>query len=336
MPSTCSIPSGIVTSWNAGAQRFKGYEAARDRGRELRPLLRGSRPQGGAAGARPRDRRARGQVRGRGLARAQGRHPLLGPCRDRRHPRRPGRADRLRQDHARPHRAPQGRGGAAPQRRALPAAGRGRHRLRDLHARPHGRGQQLERRRPAHQGLPRRRDRRPALLALLHRGGSRPRRAGARARHRRARGTLRGRGWRVRKDGTPLLGQRRDRRHPRSVRATARLRQDHARHHRTPRSATGARADARGAAAVAEDRGDRQADRRRGARLQQPPDRGAGQPRPAAPLPAGRRSAHRAAARQRRAGRPARRHAHPAHAGLRAPPGPRPAGGRREPTSCAA
>ena len=27
MPSTCSIPNGIVTNWNAGAERIKGYTA---------------------------------------------------------------------------------------------------------------------------------------------------------------------------------------------------------------------------------------------------------------------------------------------------------------------
>ncbi len=54
--------------------------------------------------------------------------------------------------------------------------------------------QQLERRRPAHQGLQAGRNRRPALLDLLHRRGPRRRRAGAQPCHRRARGPLRGRG----------------------------------------------------------------------------------------------------------------------------------------------
>ena len=49
---------------------------------------------------------ATGQVRRRGLARAQGRHPVLGQRGDRRDPRRRRRTARLRQDHARRDRAP--------------------------------------------------------------------------------------------------------------------------------------------------------------------------------------------------------------------------------------
>ena len=195
-----------------------------------------------------------------------------------------GELDRLRQDHARPHGATGGRGGAAAQRRAVPPAGRGRDRLRDLHARPQRHRQQLERRRPAHQGLRAGRNRRPALLDLLHRRGPQPRRAGAQPRHRRARRPLRGRGVAAAQGRHPLLGQRRDRRHPRAVGPAGRFRQDHARHHRAPRGAARARPHARGADALAEDRGDRQADRRRGARLQQSADRRAGQPRSVAPL----------------------------------------------------
>ena len=84
-------------------------------------------------------------------------------------------AARLRQDHPRPHRAPRARRAAAPQRGALPPAGRGRARLRDLHARPGRPRRQLERRRAAHQGLHRRRDHRPALLGVLSAGGRRQR-----------------------------------------------------------------------------------------------------------------------------------------------------------------
>ena len=108
-----------------------------------------------------------------------------------------------------------------------------------LHARPRRPRRQLERRRRAHQGLRARRDHRPALLALLHRGGPRRRRA-ARGRWRRAarEGRFEKEGWRVRKDGTrfwanvvidPIRG---DDGRP------ARLRQDHARHHRAARDAS--------------------------------------------------------------------------------------------------
>ena len=92
--------------------------------------------------------------------------------------------------------------------------------------------------------------------------------------------------WRAAQGRHPLLGQCRDRRHPRSVRPAGGFCQDHARHHRAPRSTARPRPHARGAGALAEDRGDRQADRRRGARLQQSADRRAGQPRSVAALSA--------------------------------------------------
>ena len=84
--------------------------------------------------ARARDRHARGTLRGRGLARPQGRHALLGQRHDHRAPRPRGRPRRLRQGHPRPDRAPEGGGGGAP----LSAARRERQGLRDLHARPAG------------------------------------------------------------------------------------------------------------------------------------------------------------------------------------------------------
>ena len=74
--------------------------------------------------------RARGPLRSRRLARAQGRQPLLGHRRHRRHPRQGGQAARLRQGHARHHRAPRRAGGVAGERAPVPAAGRRRHRLR--------------------------------------------------------------------------------------------------------------------------------------------------------------------------------------------------------------
>ena len=79
-------------------------------------------------------------------------------------------------------------------------------------------------------------------------------------------------GWRVRKDGIVLLGQRRHRSDPRRRRQADRLRQDHPRHHRAPRGAAGARAGSAAACRVAEDGRARPAHRRRGARLQQSAD----------------------------------------------------------------
>ena len=175
-----------MTSWNPGAQRFKGYTAQRDHRPAFLALLhRGGPADRPARSARWRRRAREGRFESEGWrVRKDGTrfwaHVVIDPD-----PRPGGRADRLRQDHARPDRAPPGRGGAAAQRGAVPPAGPGRHRLRHLHARSRRPGHQLERRRPAHQGLPARRDHRPALLALLHRGGSRERASRARRSRRR-------------------------------------------------------------------------------------------------------------------------------------------------------
>ena len=69
-------------------------------------------------------------------------------------------------------------------------------------------------------------------------------------------------GWRVRKDGTPLLGKRRARRDPRRWRRADRLRQDHARHDREARGAAEARGQPRAIVPVAENGSARPADRR--------------------------------------------------------------------------
>ena len=104
-----------------------------------------------------------------------------------------------------------------------------------------------------------------------------PARALADRRARRA--ASRSEGWRVRKDGTRfwahvVIDPIRD-----DDGRADRLRQDHPRHHRAARGAARAGAGARGAVPVAEDGRDRPAHRRRRARLQQPADGGARQPR---------------------------------------------------------
>ena len=71
-------PSGIVASWNAGAERIKGYTADEIIGQHFSRFYTHGGPRRRPAGARAGDRRARGPLRGRGLARAQGRQPLLG------------------------------------------------------------------------------------------------------------------------------------------------------------------------------------------------------------------------------------------------------------------
>ena len=128
-------PTGRVRTWNTGAQRIKGYAAARDH----RPALLALLPARGRARGWPQYelRRPRARpLRGRRLAGAQGRHPLLGQRRHHRLCATERRTARLRQDHARPDRARAHEEEAAPERGALPPAGRQRARLRDLHARP--------------------------------------------------------------------------------------------------------------------------------------------------------------------------------------------------------
>ena len=114
----------------------EGLSAGRDHRPAFLALLRQGGPRRRPAGPRPRDRRARGPLRGRRLAHPQGRQPLLGLGDARRHPRRERRALGLRQDHPRHHRAPRRPGGAARERAPVPPAGARRHRLRALHARP--------------------------------------------------------------------------------------------------------------------------------------------------------------------------------------------------------
>ena len=174
LPHRPERPDRQLEPRRAEAQGLRGRGGDRP---ALLPLLhRGGPPPRQARGG-PGDRPPPRPLRGRGLARAQGRHPLLG-ARGARRRARPGRhRDRLRQDHPRHDRAPGGAAGPRRERAALPPARAGRDRLRHLHARPRGQGRQLERGRAADQGLGGGGDRRPALLPLLHRGG--PRRRGA-------------------------------------------------------------------------------------------------------------------------------------------------------------
>ena len=108
-------PDGIVTSWNAGAQRIKGYTRDEVLGRHFSMFFT---PEDRAAGrpARRLEQASGPAARGRGLAPAQGRQPLLGPRRHRRDPRRDRDADRLRQGHPRHDRAAGGAGSAAGER----------------------------------------------------------------------------------------------------------------------------------------------------------------------------------------------------------------------------
>ena len=201
---------------------------------------------------------------------------------------------------------PQVRARAARKRGPVPPPGPGGDRLRDLHARPRRPRRQLEHRRRAHQGLHARRDHRPALLAVLHAGGSRRRRAAARAETAAREGKYEAEGWRVRKDGSrfwaSVVIDRDLRRAGGKLIGFAKVTRD-----LTERRGAGLE---RAAAPVAEDGGDRPAHRRRRARLQQPADGHHRQPRDAAAPRCGRRrtSALHALDRQRAcAARSARR-----------------------------
>ena len=207
-------PDGIVTSWNPGAQRFKGYEAARDHRPAFLPLLHRGGPRRRACRRRALETAAReGRFESEGWRVRKDGTPLLGACRHRSDPHAVGRADRLRQDHPRPDRAQSGRGGAAAKRGAVPAAGPGRHRLRaSTCSIPNGRVTSWNAGAERIKGYTPRRDHRPAFLHA-----STPTRIATPACRRRAleiaarEGRFEKEGWRVRKDGTPVLGARRHR-----------------------------------------------------------------------------------------------------------------------------
>ena len=105
-------PSGIITNWNAGAERIKGYTADEIVGQHIQPLLRPGRSRSRPAGAWAGDRGARRPLiprpKGGGYARTaanSGQPSSPMPI-----PRRQGEVDWLRQNHARHHRTAEGRG----------------------------------------------------------------------------------------------------------------------------------------------------------------------------------------------------------------------------------
>ena len=195
-------------------------------------------PRGRQAGARARERGARRASRGRGVARPEGRHAVLGERRHHRAARRGGTLvgfAKVTRDLTERRRAEER---AARERGALPAPHRERAGLRHLHARPRRARRELERGRASasratrptrssagtsRRSIPRR-DARPGLPRLRARGRARE-------------GRFEDEGWRVRKDGTRFWA---------NVVITAlrdddgdahRLREGHARPHRAPRRA---------------------------------------------------------------------------------------------------
>ena len=71
-------PNGLVTNWNAGAERIKGYTEAEIIGQHFSTLLYAGGPRTGLPTRALETAAARGPLRGRGLAGAQGRQPVLG------------------------------------------------------------------------------------------------------------------------------------------------------------------------------------------------------------------------------------------------------------------
>ena len=180
-------PAGRIMTWNLGAQRIKGYAPEEIIGRHFSVFYTPDAVARGWPAEELRLATARGALRGRGLARAQGRLALLGERRDHGAARRRRQAARLLQDHARSHRA------QAPGRSAAP--GEERFRLLvdgvDDYAifmlDPDGVVTSWNAGAQRIKGYAPRRDHRPALLPFLRGRGHRGRQALGGARHRAAR-----------------------------------------------------------------------------------------------------------------------------------------------------
>ena len=207
-------PTAWSSSWNTGAQRFKGYTADEIIGQHFSALLHRGGPRRRACRRerwRPPAGRAGSSAKAGACARTA---RVLGPCRDRSDPRRDGAGcigfAKITRDLTERRAAEDAAARRASSSSALLVQGVTDYAIYMLDPEGLVRAGTLGAR--AHQGLRGRRDRRPALLALLHRGGPRRRRAGnERWRPRSARAASRSEGWRVRKDGDAVLGQRGDR-----------------------------------------------------------------------------------------------------------------------------
>ena len=73
-------PTGIVTSWNIGGERIKGYSADEILGQHFSRFYTEADRANGKPARALQDCQGTGPLRGRRLARPQGRHLLLGEC----------------------------------------------------------------------------------------------------------------------------------------------------------------------------------------------------------------------------------------------------------------
>ncbi len=82
-------PGGLVVSWNAGAQRFKGYTASEIVGQHFSKFYTAGGPRRRPAGQRAlKIAREEGRFERECWRVREERRPLLGACRDRSDPRR--------------------------------------------------------------------------------------------------------------------------------------------------------------------------------------------------------------------------------------------------------
>ena len=196
-------PEGQVTTWNPGAERFKGYAADEIIGEHFSRFFTEEDRAADLPGRALRIAAREGRFEAEGWRIRKDGTRFWAHADHRPDPQRRRVADRLRQDHPRHHRPARAR--AALCSKASSASGclsKAFATMRSTCSIREGRITNWNVGRPADQGLHRGRDRRRAFLALLHRGRPRRRRAAARSGDRADEGKYEREAWRVRKDGS--------------------------------------------------------------------------------------------------------------------------------------